>query len=74
MEMDAVVIHGPHDIRVEKRPRPCLQDDHDAIIRVTISGVCGSELHPYRGHQTSSFGHIMVGITTNHHNDRQPRY
>ena len=68
MSMNAVVIHGPHDIRVEKRPLPVLQQDYDAIVRVTIAGICGSELHPYRGHQKTTFGHIMgheyTGIVT----------
>ena len=63
--MNAVVIHGPHDIRVEKKPRPVTQDGRDAIVRVTVAGICGSELHPYRGHQKTTFGHIMVsGISS----------
>ncbi|POR32510.1 Zinc-dependent alcohol dehydrogenase [Tolypocladium paradoxum] len=57
--MKAVIIHGPHDIRVEKRPRPSIQEAYDAVVRVIVAGICGSELHPYRGHQKTTFGHIM---------------
>ncbi|KAL1887549.1 hypothetical protein Sste5346_010161 [Sporothrix stenoceras] len=68
MSMNAVVIYGPHDIHVDKRPLPVLQEDYDAIVRVTAAGICGSELHPYRGHQKTTFGHIMgheyTGIVT----------
>jgi len=60
MEMNAVVIHGPQDIRIEKRPWPKVQGDYDAVVRVTCAGICGSELHPYRGHQKTTYGHIMV--------------
>ena len=60
MEMNAVIIHGPGDIRVEVKPQPSIQEDYDAIVRVTVAGICGSELHPYRGHQKTSFGHTMV--------------
>ncbi|CDM35963.1 hypothetical protein DTO013E5_5466 [Penicillium roqueforti] len=66
MSMKAVVFRGPFDIRVEQKPRPRIQDDTDAIIRVTLAGICGSELHMYRGHQQTATGHIMghefVGI------------
>lgn len=60
MSMNAVVIHGPGDIRVERKPKPSIQEPHDAIVKVALAGICGSELHAYRGHQKTSFGHIMV--------------
>lgn len=41
MSMKAVVFRGPFDIRVEQKPRPQIQDDTDAIIRVTLAGICG---------------------------------
>lgn len=62
MSMNAVVIHGPRDIRVEKRPIPSIQEPRDAIVKVQVAGICGSELHPYRGHQIMSFGHIMASL------------
>jgi len=45
--MKAVVWHGKRDVRVDKVPDPVIQEPNDAIIRVTSSGVCGSDLHLY---------------------------
>lgn len=64
MEMNAVVLHGARDIRVQRRPRPMLIEPDDAIVRVRYAGICGSELHPYRGHQKTTYGHIMVCLTS----------
>lgn len=58
--MRAVVFNGPRKIDVEERPRPTLRDATDAIVKVKLAGVCGSELHMYRGHQVTEAGHIMV--------------
>ncbi|MEB3371389.1 zinc-dependent alcohol dehydrogenase [Saccharopolyspora mangrovi] len=45
--MRALTWHGPRDVRVEDVPDPKLESDTDAIIRVTSSGICGSDLHLY---------------------------
>jgi threonine dehydrogenase-like Zn-dependent dehydrogenase len=45
--MKAVTWHGKRDVRVENVPDPTLRDPTDAIIRVTSSGLCGSDLHLY---------------------------
>jgi threonine dehydrogenase-like Zn-dependent dehydrogenase len=45
--MKAVVWHGNEEVRVDEVPDPSLQDPTDAIIRVTSSGICGSDLHLY---------------------------
>jgi threonine dehydrogenase-like Zn-dependent dehydrogenase len=45
--MKAVVWHGNQDVRVEDVPDPRVQEPTDAIIRVTSSGICGSDLHLY---------------------------
>src|SRR5688500_3463227 len=45
--MRAVVWHGRRDVRVESVPEPTLRDPTDAIVRVTSSGLCGSDLHLY---------------------------
>ena len=37
-------MHGPGDIRVEDRPDPTIQEPTDAVIRVTATCVCGSDL------------------------------
>ena len=61
--MNAVVMHGPRSISIEKRPKPTILEPGDAIIKVILAGICGSELHSYRGHQKTTFGHIMVGLS-----------
>ena len=43
--MKALTWHGRRDVRVETVPDPAIEDDTDAIIRVTSSGICGSDLH-----------------------------
>jgi threonine dehydrogenase-like Zn-dependent dehydrogenase len=45
--MKAVTWQGPRDMRVEEVPDPVLQNGTDAIIRVTTTGLCGSDLHLY---------------------------
>ncbi len=45
--MRAVVWHGSRDIRVDNVPDPTIQDPEDIVIRVTSSGLCGSDLHLY---------------------------
>jgi threonine dehydrogenase-like Zn-dependent dehydrogenase len=47
--MKAVCWHGKHDVRVESVPDPILINPRDAIIRVTSTAVCGSDLHLYNG-------------------------
>ena len=46
--MKALTWHGKRDVRVENVPDPTNQEPTDAIIRVTSSGLCGSDLHLYR--------------------------
>jgi threonine dehydrogenase-like Zn-dependent dehydrogenase len=43
----AVTWHGKRDVRVDDVPDPTIQEPTDAIIRVTSSGLCGSDLHLY---------------------------
>jgi threonine dehydrogenase-like Zn-dependent dehydrogenase len=45
--MRAVVWHDRRDVRVEEVPDPTIRDDRDAIVRITSSGLCGSDLHLY---------------------------
>ncbi|PZG21379.1 zinc-dependent alcohol dehydrogenase [Nonomuraea aridisoli] len=45
--MKAVTWHGKRDVRVEDVPDPVIKEPNDAIIRVTSSGICGSDLHLY---------------------------
>jgi threonine dehydrogenase-like Zn-dependent dehydrogenase len=45
--MKAVAWHGNHDVRVDTVPDPAIEHPTDAIIRVTSTGICGSDLHLY---------------------------
>jgi threonine dehydrogenase-like Zn-dependent dehydrogenase len=45
--MRAVAWHGTHDVRVDTVPDPVIEQPTDAIIRVTSTGICGSDLHLY---------------------------
>jgi len=45
--MKAVTWHGKRDVRVDNVPDPTIEQPTDAIIRVTSSGICGSDLHLY---------------------------
>jgi threonine dehydrogenase-like Zn-dependent dehydrogenase len=43
----AVTWHGTHDVRVDTVPDPAIEQPTDAIVRVTSTGICGSDLHLY---------------------------
>jgi len=45
--MKAVTWHGKRDVRVDSVPDPTIQQPTDAIVRITSSGICGSDLHLY---------------------------
>lgn len=64
--MRGVMIHAPSDIRVEDRPDPVIEAPTDAIIRIPVTCVCGSDLWPYRGAndigEPAPMGHEYVGI------------
>jgi threonine dehydrogenase-like Zn-dependent dehydrogenase len=45
--MKAVVWHGKEDVRVDEVPDPVLREPTDAIVRVTATAICGSDLHLY---------------------------
>jgi threonine dehydrogenase-like Zn-dependent dehydrogenase len=45
--MKALTWHGNHDVRVDTVPDPAIEHPTDAIIKVTSSGICGSDLHLY---------------------------
>ncbi|MDL5352107.1 zinc-dependent alcohol dehydrogenase family protein [Microbacterium sp. zg-YB36] len=66
--MRAVIMHGARDVRVEDRENPTIVEPTDAIIRVTASCICGSDLWPYRGADRIShprrMGHEYLGVVT----------
>jgi threonine dehydrogenase-like Zn-dependent dehydrogenase len=45
--MKAVAWHGTRDVRVDQVPDPTIQEPTDAIVRVTSTAICGSDLHLY---------------------------
>jgi len=47
--MKAVVFHGVGDIRLDDVEEPNIQEPADAIIRLTSSAICGTDLHMIRG-------------------------
>lgn len=64
--MRAVVMHAPGDVRVENVENPVIVDSTDAIIRVTATCICGSDLWPYRGIEQvngpTQMGHEYIGV------------
>jgi threonine dehydrogenase-like Zn-dependent dehydrogenase len=48
--MRALTWHGRHDVRVDTVPDPEIVNPHDAILRVTSTAICGSDLHLYDGY------------------------
>jgi len=64
--MRVTTIHGPRDIRLEERPEPAIAEPTDAIIKVTTSCICGSDLWPYRGENPITpgdpIGHELIGV------------
>ena len=64
--MRAAVLHAAHDVRFEERPEPKIVHPTDAIIRISATCVCGSDLWPYRGVQPvtepSPMGHEYCGV------------
>ena len=65
--MKAVVFHDVGDIRVEDVDDPQLQDPTDAIVRLTASAICGTDLHMIRGTMPGMqpgtiLGHEGVGV------------
>lgn len=65
--MRAVVFRGVGDIRLENVPEPKLQKPNDAIVRLTASAICGTDLHMIRGTLPGMvpgtiLGHEGVGV------------
>ena len=63
--MRQVFMDAPGDVRVEEREDPKIIDPTDAVIRLTATCICGSDLWPYRGVEGvdhTPMGHEYVGI------------
>ena len=48
--MKAVCWYGTQDVRVENVPDPRILNPRDAIVKVTLTAICGSDLHLYDGY------------------------
>ena len=63
--MRAAIYRGPGDIAVEEVPKPEIREPTDAIVRVTHTAICGSDLRFYRGESDrekgSRVGHEPMG-------------
>ncbi|MGI8786726.1 MAG: zinc-dependent alcohol dehydrogenase [Pyrinomonadaceae bacterium] len=58
--MKAVCWNGKHDVRVETVPDPTIMNERDAIIKITRTAICGSDLHLYNGYiPTMKAGDIL---------------
>ena len=63
--MRAAIFNGPHRIDVGDRPDPAITAPTDAIVRVVLGSVCGSDLWYYRGespHELGPIGHEFIGV------------
>lgn len=65
--MQATMLYGPRDIRFEDRPEPEISQPTDAILRLSATCICGSDLWPYRGignfsEPPTPMGHEYCGI------------
>jgi threonine dehydrogenase-like Zn-dependent dehydrogenase len=64
--MRAMAYRGPYRIRVEERDIPAIEHPNDAIIKVELAAICGSDLHLYHGMMPdtrvgTTFGHEFIG-------------
>ncbi|HZF53812.1 MAG TPA: zinc-dependent alcohol dehydrogenase [Polyangiaceae bacterium] len=65
--MRAMVYRGPYRVRVEQKEVPSIEHPNDAIVRVTLAAICGSDLHLYHGLMPDTrvgmtFGHEFIGV------------
>ena len=60
--MKAVVFHGIGDIRLDEVPEPKIEHPNDAIVRLTASAICGTDLHMIRG----TFSGMLPGTILGH--------
>lgn len=65
--MRAMTYRGPYKIRVEEKDVPRIEHPNDAIVRVTLAAICGSDLHLYHGLMPDTrightFGHEFIGV------------
>lgn len=63
--MKAAIFNGPRSIELGEQPDPKIQEPTDAVVRVVLGCVCGSDLWYYRGlspHALGPIGHEFIGV------------
>ncbi|NMO94007.1 zinc-binding dehydrogenase [Actinomycetospora sp. TBRC 11914] len=64
--MKATLIYGAGDVRVEEVPDPKVENPTDAVVRITHSCICGSDLWPYKSREATEqggrIGHEFIGV------------
>ncbi len=64
--MRAVIYEDVRSVRVGEVPEPAIADAHDAVVRVTSTAICGSDLHFFHGKAPmltgDTIGHEAVGV------------
>ena len=64
--MKATLIYGAGDVRVEEVPDPKVENPTDAVVRITHSCICGSDLWPYKNREATEqggrIGHEFIGV------------
>ena len=65
--MQGLTFHGRHDVRVDDVPEPTIVEPTDVLLRVTMAGICGSDLHIFNAGDAFGFpegsrlGHELIG-------------
>ena len=59
--MKALTFQGVRDVRVTDAPDPVLREPTDALVRVELAAICGSDLHPFRGHERGLDAGTVLG-------------
>src|SRR5437764_2151114 len=65
--MKAMTYRGPYKVRIEEKDIPSIEHPNDAIVRVELAAICGSDLHLYHGLMPDTrightFGHEFIGV------------
>ena len=64
--MKAITYEGLHKVNVSNQPKPAVKSPTDAVLRVTTTGICGSDLHMYDGRteldKGTVIGHEIMGV------------
>ena len=65
--MKALCWHGKSDVRVDRVPDPKIEDPRDVVVKITLTAICGSDLHLYDGYMPTMesgdvIGHEPMGV------------